>query len=206
MSAKLQYLGHSSFLLTADNGWKCVFDPYADDSVPGLKLPEVTADDVVVSHGHSDHNAVYLVKRQESKIPCPYTITVLKTDHDDQQGALRGKNDITILKSDQEKIVHCGDLGRKLTLQEIEALRQADAIMIPCGGYYTIDATTARDMIEAIRPKLTVLMHYRRGDVGYDVLSSLDDVCAIIPNVQILKQTEVEIGAITGVVALDPRQ
>lgn len=206
MSTRLEYLGHSCFLLTADNGWKGVFDPYADGSVPGLKLPEITADDVFVSHGHSDHNAAELVKSHKQLKPCPYDIAILKTDHDDRHGALRGSNDITILTSAHEKIIHCGDLGRMLTQEEVHAMAEADVVMIPCGGYYTIDAAAAGRILEQIRPKLTVLMHYRRGPVGYEVLAALEEVGKFLPEVQILNQSEIEVGTITGVIALNPKQ
>ena len=206
MSSVLEYLGHSCFLLTADNGWKGIFDPYADGSVPGLKLPDVHATDIFISHQHRDHNAAELVSLLQHGNPCPYEITVLKTDHDDQSGSLRGSNDITILKNADETIVHCGDLGRMLTESEIHAMRHADVLMIPCGGHYTIDASQACAILKQVEPKLTVLMHYRRGAVGYDVLASLEEVCQHIPNVQVSAETAVQIGAVSGVIALQPKQ
>ena len=46
--------GHSCFSAEAD-GFCIVFDPYSPDSVPGLKPLSLTADLVLSSHGHKDH-------------------------------------------------------------------------------------------------------------------------------------------------------
>ena len=46
--------------------------------------------------------------------------------------------------------------------------------MIPVGGYYTIDAAQARKLVEEIRPKVTIPMHYRSGDLGYQEIGTLD--------------------------------
>ena len=50
----LTWLGHACFLLESEDG-RVVFDPYEPGSVPGLTLPEVSADLVLCSHGHHDH-------------------------------------------------------------------------------------------------------------------------------------------------------
>ncbi|MBR2768016.1 MAG: MBL fold metallo-hydrolase [Solobacterium sp.] len=197
--------GHSCFSLTAENGWTAVFDPYKDGSVPGLKLKRITADAVFTSHEHADHNAVGLV-RIEKTHECPYEIFTLLTDHDEEQGRLRGKNRITILENAKEKIAHFGDLGRDLTEEEEKKLANADVILIPCGGYYTIDAKLAGEIITRLKPKLAVLMHYRNGAAGYDVLSTLEEVSDIIGNVRCLEESEADTETETGVIALTPLQ
>ncbi len=200
----LKYYGHSCFLLSADNGWKGIFDPYEEGSVDGLKLPEITADAVFCSHGHADHNGAHRINRRDPLSPSPYETMILKTEHDKEGGRLRGMNDIVILKNEQEKIVHCGDLGRLLRADEVPVLKQADVLMIPCGGFYTIDAAEAKAILEAVQSKLTVLMHYRRGASGYAVLASLDDVQKILPETRVLDTDTVDLKTETGVIALTP--
>ena len=56
---KLIWYGHSCFKVICENG-TVVFDPYAPGSVPGLELPELKADAVICSHGHSDHCARFM--------------------------------------------------------------------------------------------------------------------------------------------------
>lgn len=202
----LKYYGHSCFLLSADNGWKGVFDPYEDGSVDGLKLPEITADAVFCSHGHSDHNAEHLITIHESQTPCPYETVILKTDHDNAGGLLRGKNDIVILKNETETIIHCGDLGRRLRDEEAEAMKGADLLMIPSGGFFTIDAKEARAIIDQLRPRLTVLMHFRRGTSGYKVLASLEKIAKTMPELHILETDTIDLKQETGIVVLTPSE
>ena len=49
---EITYLGHSSFLITAEDGTKLVTDPYTGI---GYEMPAVEADHVVCSHFHFDH-------------------------------------------------------------------------------------------------------------------------------------------------------
>ena len=202
----LKYYGHSCFLLSADNGWKGVFDPYEDGSVDGLKLPEITADAVFCSHGHSDHNAEHLINIHEPKTSCPYETVILKTDHDNAGGLLRGKNDIVILKNETETIIHCGDLGRKLRDEEAEAMKGADLLMIPCGGFFTIDIKEARAIIDQLQPRLAVLMHFRRGTSGYKVLASLEKIAKTMPELHILETDTIDLKQETGIVVLTPSE
>ena len=58
---------------------------------------------------------------------------------------------------------------------QIEQLKGLDAVMIPVGGFYTIDATQAKVLIDQIQPRVTIPMHYRGADFGYDVIGTLDE-------------------------------
>ena len=33
--------------------------------------------------------------------------------------------------------------------------------MVPVGGFFTIDAKTAADLVRAVRPRITIPMHYK---------------------------------------------
>lgn len=204
MMKKLTYCGHSCFCLEADSGWTAMIDPYSPGSVPGLRLPKLSADAVFCSHEHADHNATDEVELRTSGPANPYTVETILTDHDDQGGTLRGKNRVLILKSDRETVIHLGDLGCIPGTDVLSRLTHADILMIPCGGYYTIDAAQAEQLIRILEPKLAVLMHYRRGKQGYDVLASAEDVCRVIPEARMLGKSFVTPDQETGVILLDP--
>ena len=206
MMKKLTYCGHSCFCLEADNGWTAMIDPYSPGSVPGLHLPRRTADAVFCSHEHADHNAADEVELRTTGPANPYTVDTILTDHDDRGGTLRGKNRVLILKSETETIVHLGDLGCMPDADILSRLKHADILMIPCGGYYTIDAAQAGKLIELLEPGLAVLMHCRRGAVGYDVLASAEEVCRIIPKARMIGSSSLSAHQETGVVLLDPIQ
>jgi L-ascorbate metabolism protein UlaG (beta-lactamase superfamily) len=181
-----------------------MIDPYSPGSVPGLRLPKLSADAVFCSHEHADHNATDEVELRTSGPANPYTVETILTDHDDQGGTLRGKNRVLILKSDRETVIHLGDLGCIPGTDVLSRLTHADILMIPCGGYYTIDAAQAEQLIRILEPKLAVLMHYRRGKQGYDVLASAEDVCRVIPEARMLGKSFVTPDQETGVILLDP--
>lgn len=86
---KLIWYGHACFELKSSSG-SVVFDPYCPGSVPGLSLPELNADAVICSHGHSDHNCSEAVKLSGREPE--FKVTQIPVFHDDRGGRLRGKN------------------------------------------------------------------------------------------------------------------
>lgn len=167
---KIEYLGHACFLIEG-----ClVIDPYKDGSVPGLKPLRVTAAKVICTHGHADHSGVECVELDGGE--CSLEISEVASFHDDVGGRLRGPNTIFIITSAAgEKLVHLGDLGHFPNNEQLEAIRDADYLLIPVGGYYTIDASTAVKICEAVRPKCIIPMHYRTATSGYPELATVDE-------------------------------
>ena len=74
---------------------------------------------------------------------------------------------------------HCGDLGHELNEKQLAAVKGCDALLIPVGGYYTIDAKTAKKVADAIAPRVLVPMHYRFGAHGYPEIGTLDEFLAL---------------------------
>lgn len=96
---------------------------------------------------------------------------------------MRGKNRITVIDTEGCRLVHMGDLGHEPEQEIIEALGKVDALMIPMGGYYTVDAAAARRIAARIAPKITVPMHYKSPVFGFDVLSEVEAYLALVDNV-----------------------
>lgn len=179
----IQWLGHSCFRIEAD-GYAIVLDPYADGSVPGLSPLHPSANEVLVSHQHGDHNAVQAVKVVPANAPSPFTITRVESVHDDADGTLRGPNTIHILEANGLRVCHLGDLGTMLTRGQLSAVGLLDALMLPVGGHYTIDARTAMAIDGALRPTVTLPMHYRTAAFGFDVIAPLEDFLALASHVK----------------------
>ncbi len=187
---KITYYGHSCFLVENQNH-SILFDPYEDGSVPGLKLPnDLSVDQVYCSHDHADHNAEHLVRNIDKDI---WNKQLIKVPHDHHDGTKRGFSNITIVSVDGIKVAHLGDLGRLPTKQEYDVLKEASVLMIPVGGYYTIDSLEANEIIQTIKPSLTILMHFRDFGVGYDVLEDIDSVMSKISHIQRLETSTIEI-------------
>ena len=56
----IKWFGQSCFTITSDNGSRLVIDPF--DKKMGYPLPSLEADIVTISHNHSDHNNVSIVR------------------------------------------------------------------------------------------------------------------------------------------------
>lgn len=172
---KVIWNGHSCFTLETAEG-SVVFDPYQDGSVPGCSPLRLCADRVLCSHDHRDHGAKELVSLS-GRAPS-YQVEEIHTFHDPEKGALRGPNTIHIITAEGLRVAHLGDLGCTLEPEQVEQLRGLDAVLIPVGGFYTIDAKQAQALTEQISARVVVPMHYRSPSFGYDVIGPLEDFLA----------------------------
>ena len=166
---KIEYLGHACFRLDDE----LVIDPYKDGSVPGLAPLRTSAAAVLCTHKHADHSGVECVEIVPGE--CSFHIEDVASFHDDQQGALRGPNTIFIISKNDEKLVHLGDLGHFPNEEQLAKIADADYLLIPVGGYYTIDAKMAVKICEAANPKRIIPMHYRTAESGYPELATVDE-------------------------------
>ncbi len=180
---KITWLGHACFLVETAEG-SVLLDPYSPGSVPGLRLPPVTADLVLCSHEHRDHG--YREAAQLSGKRPTLRVETLDCWHDDRGGALRGKNRIHILEAEGLRLVHLGDLGHPLSPEQLAALGRVDLLMIPVGGHYTIGPETAAELVRALRPGITLPMHYRGEGFGYDVIGRVEPFLKLAGRVQYL--------------------
>lgn len=197
----LTWLGHACFFLETEEG-RVVFDPYEPGSVPGLTLPDISADVVLCSHGHHDH--CYASGVRQSKLRPGFTIEMVDCFHDDQDGALRGENTIHIVTVEGKRIVHMGDVGHPLSETQIAAVGTPDVLMIPVGGYYTVDAVAAKGICDALKPRVILPMHYRGEGFGYDVISPVSDFTALFAHVTVLDTNVLQFrDSIRGVVVLE---
>ncbi len=174
---QITWHGHSCFTLEA-NGFRILLDPYEDGAVPGCAPLRQSAHQVLCSHSHHDHSWLEGVKLLPQQ-PSPFSVRTIAVFHDEKNGALRGENTIHIIEYDGLQVAHLGDLGHSLTPPQLETLGAIDALLIPVGGYYTIDPTQAQQIIQAVSPRVIIPMHYRRGGMGFDVLSPLEDFLAL---------------------------
>lgn len=201
---KIKWYGHACFEIVS-HGYSVVIDPYSPNSVPGLAMPRLDANKVLCTHEHEDHNnkkGVRTVKNDR----CPFRFSTLKTYHDDENGERRGKNSIFILESEGVRVAHLGDLGCMPNDEQLKALEGLDAVMIPVGGYYTVDPELAAEIVRRISPRVIIPMHYRSEKFGYGVLSSVDDFIDLITDrecyeygssIEINGDTETQIAILT---------
>lgn len=191
---KLTWNGHSCFTLECGGG-VLVLDPYRDDCVPGCPRQRLTADQILCSHDHRDHGAREVVTLTGR--PCTAQVEELHTYHDPEGGALRGENTIHIISADGLRAAHLGDLGCEPTPEQLERLKGLDIMLIPVGGYYTIDARQAKSLVDRLAPRVVIPMHYRGKNFGFDEIAPVEDFLALCDNVVRYDTNTLEITAHT---------
>ena len=180
---KLTWHGHSCFTLE-ENGYAIVLDPYADGYVPGFGPLRLTADAVLCSHGHDDHNAAQCVRinPDASGKACPFRVTEIHSWHDDAQGAKRGNNIIRIFDDGQYRIAHMGDIGCHPTPDQKDLLKDIDVMLMPVGGFFTMEPADVHALVQELTPRMLVPMHYSGKDFGYEVIAPLDKYLTLCGN------------------------
>ncbi|MBW3625830.1 MAG: MBL fold metallo-hydrolase, partial [Armatimonadetes bacterium] len=127
------------------------------------------ADVVLVSHGHPDHSATERVQGNPKIVRGPgvhnragVTFRGISSFHDNLRGAQRGHNTIYTFTLDNLRFAHLGDLGQaSLTPVQLRQIGKIDVLFIPVGGHFTIDAKAATRIMNQIKPRFVVPMHYK---------------------------------------------
>lgn len=162
----IKYLGHASFSIKSKLG-SVVTDPY-DPKTLGIKYPTSEADIVTVSHQHGDHNYLAGVTGSPLIVDMPgeyekngIRVYGYESYHDANHGADRGKNTLFKIVAEDISVLHCGDLGHILTDEDLEEIDIVDVLLIPVGGFYTINAEEAAKVVAKIEPSIVIPMHYK---------------------------------------------
>lgn len=162
---ELVWHGHACFELVSDKGLRIVVDPHDGYSI-GLKPPSTRADIVLVTHDHYDHNAVEGVASDNAVIRCclegeeeiqGVRIKGFKLPHDKYEGRRRGWVHAYLVEVDGFRVLHLSDTG---VVPSLELLGDPHVLLVPVGGTYTIGPDEAWSLVSALRPPVTIPMHY----------------------------------------------
>ena len=171
----IRYYGHALFSLSLESGADIVMDPYGE--LYHYPKRALRADVCTVSHHHFDHDGVSMLTGSPVLIdtagvhrPLPgVVITGIPTFHDGEGGRKRGPNLIFVIEAEGLRVAHLGDLGHALSQEQRRALGQPDILMVPVGGFFTIDAAEALELIHAVDPRVAIPMHYKTKASGEDL-------------------------------------
>lgn len=184
----IEYLAHASFVVTGPEGERILIDPYQSRVWLGYDFPEgVTADAVLVTHPHYDHDAGVF---RGAEFPWPDTpafaepgvntvgstrVLGVEGKHADPYGEEFGQvNTIFVLEIGGLRIAHLGDNG-PLTPDNIREIGPVDVLMIAGDALYHILSPEATDSaIEALQPSIVIPMHYRIPALEQDADSPSD--------------------------------
>ncbi len=204
-AVNVKWLGHSCFRMEY-KGWSLIIDTFADGSVDGIGNVRETANALYATHGHHDHCAPETVTVVPAEAPADFTAETFETPHDHHGGAKRGMNLIHLFSFGGLRVAHMGDTGSVPAAEILEKLKDVDLMLIPVGGFFTVGADEAYDIVEKTGPKAVVPMHYRSDKFGFGVLSTLEPFAARFPAADVRGGSELTLTADgpRGLVVLQP--
>ncbi len=192
---KLDFLGHSGFIITLQNGKSIAIDPY---NIPN-NLPKVEF--MLITHSHYDHCSIKdiskLVKKKtlilipanaQSKIARIKDIDmqIIEVGNEIQIGSIRFEATFAynlnkkfhpksegwlgyIIKYENIIIYHAGDTDAIPEMKKLTGYGKIGNIFIallPVSGTYVMDAEEAAGIAAVIKPAIAVPMHYGAGVAG----------------------------------------
>lgn len=176
---EVKWLGHAAFLIKGSDGFRVITDPYKPGAYGGgiaYGPIKEEADVVTVSHDHDDHNWVADIKGSPVVLKGPgvheaqgRTFKGIATFHDPSGGKERGRNTVFCFSIDGIRVCHLGDLGHMLSEGQLKEIGEVDLLLIPVGGYYTINAQEASEVLLQIRPKKAIPMHFKTPKCGFPI-------------------------------------
>ena len=92
------------------------------------------------------------------------------------------------------KTCFCGDLGHQLSDEQVAAAGKIDILLVPVGGFFTLDAEGAAQLVQTLKPKIVIPMHYKTSKCGFPI-SDAEPFLSLMKDVKKLDKTEIEINA-----------
>lgn len=180
---RVEWYGQSAFRLSADDGTVFI-DPFGDVSglaARGVRfeyppIEDVEADLLLITHEHRDHNGAEAIagtptvlRSSAGRLESPLgEVLAVASEHDGAAGTERGPNTIFVFELDGVRVAHFGDFGQSaLRDEQADAIGRVDLLFLPVGGGPTIDAEQAAAIVERLRPRWVISMHYRTPRIGF---------------------------------------
>ncbi len=209
---RVDWYGQAAFRLSGDQATVFI-DPFGDMSPMagrGIQfeyppIEGVSADLVLVTHEHLDHNAVEaiegdapVIRSTAGRLESPIgEVLAIASEHDQSAGTERGPNTIFVFELDGIKVAHFGDFGqRALREEQAAALGSPELVFLPVGDGPTIGAEQAALIVERIQPRWVVPMHYRTPRIGF--LETADGFLERMPHVERMSETGFDTGQLDG--------
>ncbi|HEX3910992.1 MAG TPA: MBL fold metallo-hydrolase [Solirubrobacteraceae bacterium] len=181
---RVEWFGQSAFHLSGKEG-SVAIDPFGDMSAlsgaRGIQwdypaIAGVEPDLLLVTHEHGDHNGVEAIDGDPATLRSTAgthdspigQVTGVASEHDDTAGTQRGPNTMFVFTLDGVRVCHMGDFGqRELRPEQAAAIGEIDLLFVPVGGGPTLGAVQAAVVVERLKPRWVVPMHYRTERIGF---------------------------------------
>ena len=170
---EITWFGHSFFQITSSAGTRIVTDPFSE--YIGYTVPEVWPHVVTVGKETRNHNNVALANGE------PLILRGLKSwglDWNEINTTFRDvliynvpihmrtwyefrKGSAFVFEVDGLCVCHTGDVGEPFNEDQLDLIGHVDILFVPIGGSYTMGPESAKKVVEQLKPKIAIPMHYR---------------------------------------------
>jgi len=168
-AVRLEWLGHSSFLLTSPTGTRILTDPHA--FYPPREAPDAST----ISNLHVTHSDVRGLPGQPRLLwgltreqgwnqlalmigdVGVFNVPSYASRAEPEQSPIQ--NSIFAFRTGGLCLVHLGNLRHPLTAHQLQRLGQPDVVMIPADGSWTMSFEDVLTVIDQLRPSLVIPMH-----------------------------------------------
>ena len=165
----LQWVGHSSFLLTSPEGLRLLTDPN------GFHAPQEMPDAVTVSNLHMTHSAVgqvpgapqilwgLTVERGWNPLALTlkdvalFNVPSYSSRTDPENSPIQ--NSMFVFRTGGLCLVHLGNLRHLLTSQQLQRIGKPDVVLIPADGEWTLSFDDILAVIKQLQPLVVIPMH-----------------------------------------------
>ena len=171
--ATIQYFGHNFFLITTRKGTRIVTDPLGPGRYP---TPDIVGDVVTIGREHYNHNFIELVRgnpvilrglrdygiewnKVSTSFKDIFVYNVPIYQYAGSTSSIKGAAFVYDLGT--LCIAHLGDLSQKLSPEQLKQIGKVDIALTPIGGRRTMSPKLAREVLEQLKPKIAIPMHYR---------------------------------------------
>jgi len=177
----ITWLGHACFRLRGRDV-TILTDPYEGDDW-GYPPLSALANVVTVSNSHPHHAGLSGIEGQPRVLRGPGEYDIggaliwgVRTEPGPDSNCSRLlKNTACVIQLEDLTVCHLGDLAHApLSAEELTRIKDSDVLLVPVGGYCTINATQAAGIVSQVEPRIIVPMHYATDETTGHV--QLDDV------------------------------
>ena len=168
---EIQWFGHSFFQITSSAGTRIVTDPFR---YVGFPIPEVWPHVVTVGKETPNHSNVRMVRGDplilRGLLDWGYDWNEINTFFRDVliynvPVSVRafeefGKGAAFVFEVDGLCICHTGDIGLPFNEDQLQFIGHVDILFVPIGGSYSMGPAAAKKVVEQLKPKIIVPMHY----------------------------------------------
>lgn len=168
---EIRWFGHAFFQIASSSGTKIITDPFR---YMGYPMPEVWPDVVTVGKETRNHSNVALaggdpiilrglkswggdwnVINTRIRDVLIYNVPIhMRATYDYIKGSA------FVFEVDGLCICHTGDLGEPFNEDQLDLIGHVDIVFVPIGGSYTMGPESAKKVVDQLKPKIAVPMHY----------------------------------------------